>query len=241
MTTFDIRKVNRRRIYQEVVDQLVDIIVSGKAPPGTQLPSERDLVEQFGVSRSSVREALFALQKMGLIALSNGERASVVEPKSSVLVGELTGAVRYYLSRPSGVRDFQGARTFFEVGLARHAAMHATPDEIASLKRALEANRQAKGDIEHFIDTDVAFHFVLAEIGRNEIFTTLHAALAKWLRDQRAISVAANGAADAAIEAHTRIYEAIARGDPDAAEREMRAHLQQVVDFYWSSTEDGCP
>src|SRR5262249_46284340 len=143
MSLFDIRPVRRRKIYEELVDQLVEAILSGKAPPGTLLPSERELVEQFGVGRSSVREALFALQKMGLIVLSNGERASVVEPTSAALVGELGGPVRYYLSRPSGVRDFQGAREFLEAGLARHAARHATKADIARLAAALAANREA--------------------------------------------------------------------------------------------------
>src|SRR3954466_9216261 len=103
MSSFDLQRVSRRRIYQELVDQLADAILTGKHPPGTYLAPERELVEQFGVGRSSVREALFALQKMGLIALNNGERASVVQPTRASLVDELAGAVRYYLSRPTGV------------------------------------------------------------------------------------------------------------------------------------------
>src|ERR1700760_2302259 len=147
-SSFVIQRVSRRRIYQELVDQLADAIITGKAPPGTYLPSERELVEQFGVGRSSVREALFALQKMGLIAHNNGERACVIKPTSASLVDELAGAVRYYLSKPTGVEDFQGAREFLEAGLARHAAEHATKDDIAGLERALRANEQAHGDVD---------------------------------------------------------------------------------------------
>jgi DNA-binding FadR family transcriptional regulator len=99
MSQILLHKVRRPRIYEELVEQVVENIVSGRTPPGTVLPSERELMEQFGVGRSSVREALFALQKMGLVALNNGERASVVAPTSEALVGELGGAVRYYLSQ----------------------------------------------------------------------------------------------------------------------------------------------
>src|SRR3954468_3828565 len=114
-----INPVKRRRLYEDIVEQLMDLIISGQVPAGTQLPSERELVEQFGVGRSAVREALFALQKMGMVTLNSGERASVVAPTSGALVNELAGAVRYYLSQSTGVRDFQGARAFLEVGLAR--------------------------------------------------------------------------------------------------------------------------
>lgn len=237
MSIFDIQPVRRRKIYEELVEQLVEAIVSGKAPPGTLLPSERELVDQFGVGRSSVREALFALQKMGLIALSNGERAVVIEPTPAAVVSELAGPVRYFLSRPSGARDFQNAREFLEAGLARHAAKHRSADDLARLEAALAANQAALGDIDRFIDTDVAFHDVIAEIAGNPIFTTLSSALSSWLRDQRAASVGRPGSPEAAIEAHAHIFEAIAASDPDAAEQAMRDHLNRVVDFYWSGSK----
>jgi GntR family transcriptional regulator, sialic acid-inducible nan operon repressor len=237
MLSFDITPIRRRKIYEELVEQLVEVIVSGRAPPGTLLPSERELVDQFGVGRSSVREALFALQKMGLIALNNGERASVIEPTSASFVGELAGPVRYYLSRSSGVRHFQDAREFLEAGLARYAAKNASSDDIVRLERALMANRVSVGDTERFIDTDVAFHNVLADISGNPIFKTLSSALASWLRDQRAASVGRPGSPEAAVVAHTRIFEAISAHDADLAETAMRDHLRQVVNFYWSAND----
>jgi DNA-binding FadR family transcriptional regulator len=233
MIEIGIQPIKRRRLYEDLVEQLTGLIVTGRVPAGTHLPSERELVEQFGVGRSAVREALFALQKMGMVTLQSGERALVVAPTSGALVHELAGAVRYYLSKPSGVRDFQGARALLEVGLARHAALNAKPKDLDALKVAFEANARALGDQERFIDTDVAFHYVLAEIGQNPIFTTLLTALTEWLRAQRGSSVKAQGSPEAAVAAHKRIYDAIAANDPDLAEREMRAHLQQVSDFYW--------
>lgn len=241
MSQLGIQPIKRRRLYEDLVEQLTGLIVSGRLPPGTHLPSERELVEQFGVGRSAVREALFALQKMGMVTLQGGERALVVAPTSNALVNELAGAARYYLSQPSGVRDFQDARALLEVGLARHAAQNARSEDLAALKAAFEANERSLGDIERFIDTDVAFHYVLAEIGRNPIFTTLLTALAEWLRGQRGSSVKASGSPEAAVAAHKRIYEAIAAGDPDLAEREMRAHLQQVADFYWQVEDKARP
>jgi DNA-binding FadR family transcriptional regulator len=157
----------------------------------------------------------------------------VIAPNSSALVAELSGAVRYHLAQPGGMRDFQDARAFLEIGLARHAARHATAKEVARLRTALKANEEALGDNERFVDTDVAFHYLLAEIARNPIFTTLHAALAQWLRDQRSTGVTVRGSPEAACAAHARIYRAVAAHDPDAAEEAMRGHLDEVARYYW--------
>jgi len=76
----------------------------------------------------------------------------------------------------------------FEVALVRHAAENATADDLAQLAAALERNKSALGDTNAFIETDVGFHFVLAEITRNPIFIYLHAAMANWLKEQRETS-----------------------------------------------------
>jgi GntR family transcriptional regulator, sialic acid-inducible nan operon repressor len=180
-----------------------------------------------------VREALFALQKMGLVTINSGERARVTEPTVQNLVGELSGTVRHLLSRPDGVRQFQQARVMFEVALVRHAATHATQDQIETLKALLDANKAAIGQERAFERTDVAFHFLLAEIPGNPIFTALHAAIADWLVEQRTVSIRAHGSDRAAYRAHKRIYECVAAHEVDGAEAAMRDHLGQVEKFYW--------
>lgn len=237
-SSLPISPVKRRRLYEEIVEQLMDLIISGKVPPGTQLPSERELVDQFAVGRSAVREALFALQKMGLVTLNSGEPATVIAPTPDALVGELKGAVRYFLSKPSSMRDMQDARIFFEAGLARHAAQHATAEQIKALKVALDQNGASVNDPARFIDTDVEFHRVLADVPGNSIFATLHMALLEWLREQRATSGTVTGSREAAFQAHRAIFNAVNAHDPDAAEKAMRDHLNQVAGYYWRAAED---
>jgi len=205
--------------------------------PGDQLPSERELMKQFGVGRPAVREALFALQKMGLVAVSSGERARVTRPTPKVVVESLSGAARHLLAAPDGVRHFQEARSFFEIGLARHAATHASDADIAELKAALEANRLALDDIHAFERTDVAFHYVLALIPRNPMFTAIHEAMVAWLTEQRTITLRQPGQKFIAYRAHEAIYEAIAARDPDRAERVILEHLDQVSETYWKIQE----
>ncbi|KUL95267.1 GntR family transcriptional regulator [Bosea sp. WAO] len=233
----DRRPIRRRKLYEDVVERLETAINEGHYAPGDQLPAERELMEAYGVGRTAIREALFALQRMGLIVISSGERARVSQPSAGTMIGELSGLARYLLAKPGGAHHFQQARTMFEVGVARLAAETATADDIARLEAALAANRAALDQGRGFERTDVAFHLVLAEITRNPIFTALHLGLTEWLTEQRTTSLKAGGAAQAAYAAHQRIFEAVAARNPQAAADAMRAHLAEVGDFYWNASD----
>lgn len=225
--------VKRRKVYEEVAQRLEGMMLSGALKPGDVLPSERELVETFGVGRSAIREALFALQRMGLVSIRNGERAYITKPTPEAVVGELSGAVRHLLAQPDGARHMQQARALHEGSLARFAARHATDEDIARLAAALEKNRLAIGDPQAFTRTDVEFHLVLAEIARNPVLVSLQMALGEWLAEQRLTSLKADGADKAAWEAHEAIYGAVAARDADAAERAMEVHLGEVGAYYW--------
>lgn len=233
------RRIRPKRLYEQVAERLEEEILRGDYPAGAQLPSERDLMRAFGVGRPAVREALFHLDKMGLIEVRSGERARVTRPTAKVVFASIAGAARVMLSEPGGIRNFQQAREFLEAGLARYAAESATEDDLGELKSALEANRLTIGDNERFQVTDIAFHYALAQIPRNPIFTALHAAFAEWLVRQRRITLSVGGQNEIAYRAHQAIYEAIARRDADTAEQMMRNHLQQVAKSYWQVVEAG--
>jgi GntR family transcriptional repressor for pyruvate dehydrogenase complex len=231
--------IRLRRLYEDVASGLEAMIHDGTLKPGDPLPSERELTVQFGVGRTAVREALFHLQKMGVIELKSGERAKVTRPTPEVVLEGLSGAARHMLTQPDGVRQFQDARAFFEIGLARHAAKHATAGDLRELSAALEVNRQSIGDLARFERTDVAFHYVLAVIPQNPIFTAFHSAIAEWLLQQRHVTLASYpGQNQLAYKAHKAIHDAIVARDPDRAERVMRAHLNQISSAYWRAIEN---
>ena len=127
----------------------------------------------------------------------------------------------------------QQARSLHESSLARYAARHATADDIARLAAVLEKNRLAIGDPQAFTRTDVEFLLVLAEIARNPALVSLQVDLGEWLAEQRTTSLEAEGADEAAWQAHEAIYRAVAAHDPDAAERAMETHLGEVGAYYW--------
>jgi DNA-binding FadR family transcriptional regulator len=233
------RPIRPQKLYEQVSARLEARIIDKTYGIGDLLPSERDLMREFGVGRPAIREALAHLRNMGLVELRSGERAQVIQPTPEVVVDALSGVAKHMLVASDGVRNFQNARLFFEVGLARHAAIHATKDDVEQLRLALETNRAALGDLPRFEKTDVAFHYVLAVIPRNPIFPAIHAAIVEWLVQQRHITLTWSGrtGAEGAYQAHKSIYEAIAARDPDRAENAMRDHLSEVASLFWKAME----
>jgi GntR family transcriptional regulator, sialic acid-inducible nan operon repressor len=223
--------IKRRKLYEDVVDHLERMIHEGEFAESQRLPSERDLMRHFGVGRPTIREALFHLRKMGLLEIRSGERARVTQPTPQFVVNSLASTAKHMIAAPGGVQNFQNARLFFEAGLARHAALHATPEDLASFEAALEDNRLSIGDLKRFERTDVAFHYVLALVPRNPIFTAIHTALAEWLLEQRQTTLAP-GQDVRAYQAHRAIFEAVAARDAERAETAMRAHLDYVARRY---------
>ena len=192
-------------------------------PRGASLPSERELMKRFGVGRPSIRDALQALQKMGLLRVGSGERARVARPTPSVLVGELRGAARLLLAEPEGLAQFLAARKLFEAALARKAAEVADEADIEALARALEAHRAALGDPQAATKADIAFH---ADHRRHRPQPDLQgAARGRQRMAGGALGARSNRASGESqalgCKAHAAIYEAIAAHDRDRAEREM--------------------
>lgn len=227
----------RRKRFHEVAERIEAMIRSGEFAIGDLLPSERELMERFQVGRPSIREALFCLQQTGIIDITNGARARVVRPTPTFVLSKLDSAARHFLSAPNGQEHMEGARAFFEIGLARYAAQNATDEDIARLKQALDANTAAAGNRDAFVRTDVLFHYQLAVIPRNPIFTGIHQAMVEWLTEQRRITLRSPAQNELAYRAHEQIYKAIAARDANRAERLIRAHLGQVSALYWKMLE----
>lgn len=227
--------VRRRKRYEEIAEHIELLIQTDRIGEGGQLPSERELMERFGVGRSTVREALFMLQRMGLVQVNSGAPARVTLPTAEIFVSELSGAARLFLGTPEGMRQFQHARALFEIGLAREIARDPSPQTRAALSDALEANRRSIGDPAAFEQTDLDFHSALAAASGNPIFVSLTKALNEWLAKQRALSIRAGASREEVYQQHKAIHDAIVAGDPDAAMAAMQAHLDFVVRMYWKA------
>jgi GntR family transcriptional regulator, sialic acid-inducible nan operon repressor len=227
--------IERARLYEQISSHMEEMIVSGRLQPGDTLPSERELTQMFSVGRTAIREALFELQRKGVIATQNGARPIVARPTPEVIFATLSGSVGLYLSTEGGMHDFQYARRILEGGVVRQAAQKARASDLAVLEAALIQNEIASTDPEAFVRADVDFHLAIARVTGSEMIVTLYRALDAWLSEQRSKSVGPKGSMSAALQCHRCIYEAIQKGDADGAEREMNRHLTQVEEFYWQA------
>lgn len=226
--------IKKKRLYEEISSRIEAAILSRELLPGESLPSERELMQIFGVGRTAVREALFALQKSGLIDLASGQRAVVAQPTPDSLIEKFSGPARHIISEPDRLRQLQNARRLLEAFLARTAAQCASSEQIQALEEALIANGKTVDDPEAFVETNIDFHHAIASVTQNVFIEGLHRAVYSWLKDQRSTSAQEPGAREAAYLWHEKIFAAIRDHDPDAAEQAMLDHIDQAQTAYWN-------
>ena len=174
--SFMFRKAKQNRIFQDVVDQIQEIVLSRKLPPGSRLPSERELKEMFQVSRGTLREALRILEQKGLIEikLGVGGGAFVKEVGYEQVSESLALLIRYQKISLFHLSEF---RKTVDGDVTALAAQRATPDDIQRLRDLLvEAKEYVKKGysfVTEFINSDKKIHLAIAEISRNPIYVSL--------------------------------------------------------------------
>ncbi|NDW04435.1 FadR/GntR family transcriptional regulator [Jiella pacifica] len=226
------RLLKPKRMHEELVEILATEICEGVYGTDDPLPSERDLMEEFGVSRLTVREAIAALQSRGMVTTRPGTRARVSAPQPDFLLSMLSQAATYHLAQPGGLRSLMQVRLIVETGTARIAAEQADDRTVAELKATLERNRAAMGDLEAFGRTDIEFHAAIARIVGNPMIDAFFAAVSEWLTEVRNTSLQTPGQTERAFKAHVRIFAAIEARDPMQASEEMSRHLTQLAGVY---------
>lgn len=223
------RPIVAQRLYQQAAEQIAALIRDGAFAPGSRLPPERDLAQQLGISRPTLREAMIALEIAGLIDIRSGSGIYVAS-------GELAAAKTPPALGDAGpsLFDILAARRTVECEIAALAAANPDPDALAALERLIGAQEAAmrRGQIDGRVGghaEDRAFHLAIAAMAGNEVLTGFAAAL--W--DTMFTPVYARLAertegprkTRSTIADHRAILAALARGDGAAARRAMRAHI----------------
>jgi GntR family transcriptional regulator, transcriptional repressor for pyruvate dehydrogenase complex len=228
MADFQPKPVHRLR--QQVEEQVLDAIVSGRLEAGDRLPSETDLAAMFSVSRSTVREALMALASAGLIEKSPGATGgSFVRSLDPQRFGvRLADLLRLLLRVGTAEREeVDLVRAMLEVPACRLAAQNRSDADVATLWRIIETQKSKRVDDAEVPELDVGFHSAIAVASGNGVLAALVTALHAASEPVRKVSLSPSAGRDT-VQQHSQLAQAIADQDPDAAERAIRSHLSYI-------------
>jgi DNA-binding FadR family transcriptional regulator len=220
-----IQPVGSRRLYEQVADQIGELIRLGEYLAGQRLPAERDLARRLGVSRPVVREAMIALELAGLVEVRTGSGAFVLDHRAEPTPRVNTG------HSPS---DLLTARMLIEGEIAALAAASATHDDIAAMAGFIDQMVADHDAGRPWSAADLGFHLAIASATGNaalagvveQLWQEQHAPVFSLLSDR----VHLQGNWLATLSGHKAILAAIRSGKPKAAGERMREHLRQVLD-----------
>lgn len=227
------RPVERKKLSETVEEELELMIRQGEIAEGDALPSERELMSAFGVGRPSIRDALSALARKGLVKISSGERTRVTRPSADTIISELSGMSKDFLAQPNGLQYFDQLRKFFESSLVRNAAEFATEEQIQELEKALELNAKSVKNNNQFKKTDIYFHRVIASMPGNPIFLAIHQALVDWVIDARPVKNNSEELNTKSYNDHVEIFNCIKNHDVEGADKKLTQHIEYVFDKYY--------
>jgi len=228
-----LKPVKTRRIYEEIVEQIRLLVSEGHVKAGDRLPSERDLAERLQVSRASVREALSALEMMGLLEIRSGEGTYIKE----VNIDSVVAPLAWVLSMEKDtVLELLEVRKILETQAAVLAAERADVEELTEMREALE---EMKMDLlsERLGDSsDHSFHYAIARGTKNKILIRLMNAISdtmyQTLKASRIKLYEKKGIPQRLYQEHEEIYRAIVDKSPKEASERMLSHLEGVEKEY---------
>lgn len=220
------------KLYQRIAEAITQAIAAGRYAPGARLPAERDLAEEFAVSRPTIREAMIALEIRGLIEARHGSGIYV----SRVPIGEPVTP-----ELDVGAFELMEARILFEGEAAALAATTGDSKAIEKLERLLDQMAEHADDVPAAVDADRQFHIQIAEMTGNSLVRAAIETL--WHIRERSplcrhmFEQARREGVNPRVEEHRLIVDALRDGNSEAARTAMRAHLRRVIDDLLAATE----
>ncbi len=226
--------IQSERLYEQIVDQIERRILAGDLKIGDQLPAERELAEQFAVSRTAVREAIKALREKGLVEIRLGRGTFV----TSGAAGAVRRSLGLLLKTENGFVNLEEVREILEPEIAALAATRISEEYITAMTEAVETMDTALDNVEIFVEADLDFHLALAEATQNPIIPSLMDSIIDLLREQRKRTGNVEGGLARGQYHHKKILEAVIQRDPQAARKAMQDHLQQVREDTYASAQN---
>lgn len=218
--------IERTRVFEQIVTQIERRILTGELRHGDYLGSERELAEQFGASRTAVREALKTLAQQGLVDMRPGRGTMVIDGTSQAVRQSLR--LMMHIGSQHTPEHLTEVREILEPEIAALAAERAGDEHIAAMRAAVDTMERSLENADAFIAADNDFHRALARGSGNPLILALMDSIVDLLSDQRKLIFAAPGGPQRGQMHHKRVLDAIVTRDSEAARVYMRAHMEQV-------------
>lgn len=218
--------IQTERLYERIVSQIQERIESGDLNIGDQLPSERELAEQFAVSRTAVREAVKALRQKGLVEIRPGRGTFITNGASDTIRSSLGMLMKIGATKGSG--NLVEVREILEPEIAALAATRITDEYITAMQEAVNIMDTALDNVDVFVEADLDFHLALAEATQNPIIPILMDSIIDLLREQRKRIGLTKGGLQRGQAHHKKILDAVSKHDEQASRLAMQDHLKQV-------------
>lgn len=224
--------IKNTKVYEQVIEQIKQMIADGSLKKGDKLPAERDMVEKFQVSRTSIREALRALEIIGLIETRQGEGNFISSKMENSLFEPLSIMFMLQQSNPVEILELRRAN---ESETARLAAERITDKELESLKYLLNSLGTLKSEEENS-NIDKQFHYEIAKASKNFLLTSILNAVSSlmdsFIKDARKKILQDKNNQEILIKQHWDIYEALKSHNPKKAAEAMEKHIDFTAEYY---------
>lgn len=219
-------QIARTTLTEAAFEQLISFVVSGLWQPGERLPPERELCQQLGIARTSLREALKAMEMIGMLTSRVGDGTFVCDRSeflSRPLLWALTGTDHVEL------RNIMEARSLIEKDLAALAAERASPEELQDIERTVVLMRDAIDQGQSILEMDMAFHLSVARAAHNDVLLNAVQLLRNLLRQWISLKLLIPAIPSLVLEQHEAIYHGIEARKPEVARAAMWDHLQNTA------------
>jgi GntR family transcriptional repressor for pyruvate dehydrogenase complex len=218
--------IERKRLKDQIIDQLIAMISDGKLKPGDKMPSETALMEQFGVGRGSLREAIGALSLLGMLTVRPGHGTHVAPSAGDPFLSKpLHWGM--FMSWRDNLYEFIEARITIEQTLAGMAAERATEEDIETIRKGLDLLKSPKLTKRKGIQADLDFHMAIANAGHNSVLARfledLRQPVKTWMEQKASLS-----GYQRVYEQHDAVFQAILARDPARAQKAIREHLEST-------------
>lgn len=220
-----IKAIEKKRVSDEVFEQMKDHIVSGEWAPGSKIPGELELVDLFEVSRVSVREAIHRLVGMGVLIIRRGEGTFVSEIIPSDYFDTLLPILT--IERPN-VLEMLEFRNIIEVESARLVSKRADEHDIERMSNIIRKMEDSQGDKQLFSTQDLNFHYAMAIATHNNVIIKVNAILSDMLKKSMEEIVGLTGY-EGGIYYHKKILEAIKNKDEKLSAELMKEHIDSTM------------